>query len=501
MSIPGDGLSPAERTVRESIAVADRRRRVRRGRKRLWRIAPWLAAVTLLVTAAARWQGWSPIVPQATSIVGALALAVVVLAGRRERRLSDADAAAIDADAALGGELRSAHWFIAPRFSDRGSLGHGLMDGEQRRPSLVRRLVQRVVRSGDHDPHTEPPRRRDAWAEFHVEAAAERLRQVRWNDVYPVAPVARARIVTALMAVGALALALTMPDRILGPARAAAAAGLPGSPPGGTPLALSPELQRQLEALLAATEAGADAKTQALAADPVLQAELQALLQRQDPALLEALARALGAADATTRSAREQAQALADRARRATESAAMSDSMKRALEQLADELEVVQPEPTITMPEESAAGPSGSQDGQKGQAQAGGAPQDLSIQFDAQSAPAGGAGMVMMSSQDGGQSSGPPGSGIGGGSGSADATSAAAAIDAALTQELVEANADDAGANVETEIRRKTEQGQAKVAFTRGASGAFDRGRAAAPPAVPEGRRTGVQTYFIRTPR
>ena len=107
---------------------------------------------------------------------------------------------------------------------------------------------------------------------------------------------------------------------------------------------------------------------------------------------------------------------------------------------------------------------------------------------------------MMMSSPDD-QGSGPPGRRASaapvrrnaGGRG-------ATALAAAFRQEIVEASQDNAGDNVDTEIRRKTEQGSATVAFTRGAAGQFDKSRAAAPPPVPEARRSGVQSYFVRKP-
>jgi hypothetical protein len=68
----------------------------------------------------------------------------------------------------------------------------------------------------------------------------------------------------------------------------------------------------------------------------------------------------------------------------------------------------------------------------------------------------------------------------------------------ALRRETVDASADTPGANVLSEVRRKTEHGQATVAFSHSASGPSDASRAAAPPAVPEGRRASVQTYFTR---
>jgi hypothetical protein len=417
----------------------------------------------VLIVALAAWAAaWPLFVPAFVLAAGALFLALLAYLGRRARQMSDATAAVIDADANLGGELRSAHWFAA-----RDS--------------------------------------RDAWADFHLQAAAERIRQIRWTDLYPAVRTTRAPIATALMTLGAIGLMLTIPDQplISRPAAAAAvtpASRVPDKALRGTPLLLSPELQRQLEALLAAAEAGDKAAADALAGNAELREALDKLGQMNDPAMLEALARALAAnAGAKPQTAADALKALADRTRNAAESSAMPESMKRALEDLADDLEIVKPDQAQSEAGEAGA-EAGSQGGQAAQADPSAA-DDMSIQFDKQSEAAGGSSMMMMSSQQADQSGGPPGSGIGGGSGSDGAAGTAAELEAALKQELIEASEDNPGGNVETEIRRRTEHGNATVGFTRGAAAAFDRGRAAAPPAVPEARRSDVQTYFIRTPQ
>ena len=82
-----------------------------------------------------------------------------------------------------------------------------------------------------------------------------------------------------------------------------------------------------------------------------------------------------------------------------------------------------------------------------------------------------------------------------GGAGRVDLT----ALKQALRQELIQAQADLLGDTVDTEIRRKTEQSQAKVGFTRVATPAsFDRSRTALPPPVPEAHRSLLQRYFQR---
>ena len=57
---------------------------------------------------------------------------------------------------------------------------------------------------------------------------------------------------------------------------------------------------------------------------------------------------------------------------------------------------------------------------------------------------------------------------------------------------------DAAGETIQTEVRRTTDRGAAGAAYTHSAAAAFEHGQAVAPPAVPEGRRAAVQSYFIR---
>ena len=73
-----------------------------------------------------------------------------------------------------------------------------------------------------------------------------------------------------------------------------------------------------------------------------------------------------------------------------------------------------------------------------------------------------------------------------------------AVLDAALRKETIEAYKDDTGEKTTQDLRRKTEKATATVAYAGIQPAAFDKGRAAAPPAVPENRRAALQTYFIR---
>ena len=92
------------------------------------------------------------------------------------------------------------------------------------------------------------------------------------------------------------------------------------------------------------------------------------------------------------------------------------------------------------------------------------------------------------------------GQGLGSGAGQeTDSERKLANLGAALRKETIEAGADNPGDNVLTELRRKTGHGEASLGFTRSA-GTAERGRATAPPPVPEARRAAVKSYFVRKP-
>jgi hypothetical protein len=453
--------SAAEEAVRSAIAAADRRRRGRHADRRVWRAAPILAAIGFSLAAIARWIRWSPFLPWTVLALGGVALAGYALASRRRHAITDAAAAAIDSDAGLGGELRSASWFAGRET-------------------------------------------RDEWAAFHLDRAAERLNAIDWSELYPSFRAARSRFATAALVIGALALTFTIPERVGVHPTASAATTTPPRVPDEQPdpgrvLVLSPELQQQLEAFLAAAEARNQQAADALAGNAELRELLTKLIDFHDRELLEALSRAL-AGDPDGKNPKPQdMKALAERARRAAELPTMPKEMRDALDKLADQAESVMADESLD--EQDAGEPvsaSGPKRGDTGKTSAASGMQELSIQFTKNADPEGGAGILMMSSQESQQGNGPPGAGVGG-AGSQDAAAAAMAdIQGALRQELIEASEDTPGKNVETEIRRKTEQGNARVGFTQGTSGRFDKTRAAAPPPVPEARRTGVQTYFIR---
>ena len=451
--------SPAGDKVRAALAAADRWRRTREASRRLWRVAPLGAGLVLaaaLLGKALAWPTWAPF---AVLGIGGLALSLYIVISRRPHALSDAAAASIDSHAGLNGELRSASWFA----------------GREARTD---------------------------WADLHLERAAARVTTIDWAQLYPAVRAPRARAATALMILGALVLSVTLPKRVTAkPAASAAtvtAAGGIRDPQTGAEL-LPAELLEQLEALLAAAEAGNFERVDALAQSAGLRDLLKKLAE--DPEFREALARALANPENLKNFTAKEMKAMAERARRVTEIPEMSEELKKALDELADEIEIAEPEgETAAIDSDEPSASTGPQEGEKGQAKSGSGMQEMSIQFAKQADPSGGAGMMMMSNPDD-KGAGPPGAGVGGAGSEEAAAAASAALAAALRQETVEASKDTPGENVDTEIRRETEHGSATTTFSRGAAANFDKSRAAAPPPVPEARRAGVQTYFVRKPK
>src|SRR5262249_28139537 len=90
------------------------------------------------------------------------------------------------------------------------------------------------------------------------------------------------------------------------------------------------------------------------------------------------------------------------------------------------------------------------------------------------------------------------GLGLGGGDGDDAHGGSLADLGAALRRETVEAKTDTPGENVFTGVKRRTEHGDASVAYTHVQPGAAERGRSTAPPAVPDSRKAAVRGYFTR---
>jgi hypothetical protein len=426
-----------------AVAAAARRRRARETSRLLWRVAPIVSAIGLIVTAFVRWRNAPAIIPLGLLAISAVAWITYAWLQRYRVRISDATAAAIDDEAHLGGELRSATWFAA--------------------------------HSTD-----------DPWAAFHVGRAAERLESIDLAQLYPPVRARRARVATCLMVAVALLLMATFPEhpRAVAATRIAPSETAPRKVP---PVALDgvpAELPQGLEDLLVAIENGR--LPSASAADAALRNTLTHLQALKDPQALAALARAM-AADRSQADDGAKMKELADRAKRDAAMTPPSD-IRDALEQLSKKLS----------DQEREMDSAGFEKSDEAQSQSGvdlaGPPPQSSRDASAIAS----LGMVALSKQEASDPNAPPGAGAGGASSSPNAGGTMAEISKALRHEIIEANEDDVTGDAHTDARRQTERGKAAATFTGTAAGTFDATRASAPPPVPETRRAGIQTYFSR---
>lgn len=425
-----------------------------------WRAAPFVTAATVCFAAASRWRGWPASLPLSILAVAILFLLGRAFLARRQHAISDAVASAIDKNAGLGGELRSASWFA-------------LRDT------------------------------RDAWADYHLARAARRLEAADWGTLYPAIPAGRAKAATAVLALCTVTLAVWLPGRgTMWPGSSVKAATANAARAKGIAYAegLLPDVQKQLEALLALAESG----TALPGGTPMTAAELRSLVSRlnalRDAGKLKDLARAMTpAAGGRSDEPAKDMQALADRARNASQKPGLppeaQDTLLKLSDDMADAAKAAKP------PDEGPTETVSSTNPQKGDStpgKKGGDVDEASITSISEAEAGGGAGIIMMGSKDEAAGKAAPGLGLGGGSDKRTEGGRMADLEAALRRETIEASTDNTGDNVQTEARRKTEHGQATVTFAHSAAGTFDRGRAVAPPPVPESRRAAVQTYFIR---
>jgi hypothetical protein len=436
------------------VADGDRQRRVREIGRLVWRVAPAIAAAALLAAAGRRWMGWSPVVPLAILGAGTAGLGLFAYLARRDRPATDEIATRLDADAGLGGELRSAAWF------------------------------------GGREP-------RDAWTELHLHRAAQRLRDVNWARLYPPVPAIRARAATTVMMLAAIGLTVTLPSRSGRLVHASAsAAGPAASSDTAKMLELSPELQKKLEELLSGIEQNKLSAADAAAKAGELK-DLLAHLGKLDPEMLKKLQKSDMAANTGTDAKKMDAKSLAERAKRDAATPNLPADLKKALQEIADQLDKSKKSDNAAA-QQQGDGPPGPQptasaDGPKIQPPSDGeSVEAASMQMARESGASAGAAQAMMTGAGVNSTDPNPGQGAKNGGGKF------SAIEQALKRELVEAASDQLGDNVTTEIRRKTEQGRATASFTHAAAATFDRGHASAAPPVPDARRAQVQTYFIR---
>ena len=462
MPPPANPVESSADLVRRELASADLRRRTAATHRSIWRAAPVVAAACIAVAAGVRWRGWSPAWSLAFGVAAAIACVAWAGIARRGHPLSDEIAARSDATAGLRGELRSANWFAS--------------------------------RSPD-----------DPWTACHIDRAATRLAGADWTSVYPVSPARRAKAMTTLFALATIGLAILLPSR--GPLLSARADArrASGAAPADAAIAadaLLPELQRQLEALLATAEGVPTTSAGPPATAGDLRKLLAALQALRDAGRLKDLARAMSTAPSQApQDSPAEMKALAERAQRAAQKPSVAADVREALEQVSEEMADAA---RAALPrDDEASDTTASKDGAKADpaaARKGDEVDETSITSISEAEAGGGAGLVMMGTQDPAQGKAAPGMGIGGASDTGTNAGRMADLQAALRRETVEASTDAAGDNVQTDARRKTEHGRAAVGYAGTSAGAFARGHAVAPPPVPENRRTAVQTYFVRTP-
>lgn len=454
--VPTGAPDPA---LRATIATIDQLRRTRASVALIARYLPYAAGVGLTLSLASRWFGWSWAVP---GVFLATTVAVVVAAlmwGRRAMDVSDAAATDIDARAGLGGELHSAHWFAA-----------------HEAPHVA----------GDAEP--------GQWASFHLAKASSRIGATDWKTLYPPIRAAKQWLASgALMAVAVLAL-------INGPRSTAAILaeqGLTAADAKKAQLALLPEdIQKKIDELLAAIKSGElSADAARLKVD-----EIRALLDKLNAAE-EAKGKGEAAknADAGLKPNDDEGDKLTKKAEElADSSAGLPEDVRWSIDDLASRLANADASKRETNKENAAAS---EKTGEKGQGSDEAAKAEMAesagMQMVREAASDAAEGQMMNGG--GGAMGGDSRPGAGGNQGGTGQANVAA-LQQALRQEMIQAQADLLGQTVDTEIRRKTEQSQAKVGFSRVATPtSFDRSRAALPPPVPEAHRSLLQRYFQRS--
>lgn len=456
-------LGSAE-VVRAAVEAAEARRRGRDLSVQIWRIAPAVAGVCLLVAGANWWMRGPVAVPSVVAAAAIIGLAAYGRVQGRRRVVSDAVALRIDTDGAFGGELRSASWFAGRD-------------------------------------------QRDEWAEFHLERAASRLASADWAALYPPIPSSRPRLITAGLLIAAVGVGVMTPGRARVEARGPFSIPVSGGAMvrgKAMPLEMLPEdLRKRIEDLLASAENRTGSEAQQTEAAKMIWNMFTALNSDIDAEKLKELAKAM---DPTKQGSAAQAakklNELAGRSLKAADTRELPADLRQALSALGDAMvSAAEAEQKVADANAANQTPAPNSKGDANASAANGAPNldDASIQMSRDGDASAGAGMMMMSSQM--KAMGNPSAGFGGaGNSGAQANAGVAPMDLteALRRETVEASADTTGDNVMSETRRKTEHGQATVGFTRGAAGTSDRSRATSPPPVPEDLRGAVQSYFNR---
>jgi hypothetical protein len=398
-----------------------------------------LAALFLLLAVASRLAGWPAYAPLAAGGVLAAALCIYAFLPRRSDTVSDSEATALDERAALGGELRSAHWFAA--------------------------------RTED-----------SAWIQHHLSRAIDRIRATSWPDLYAPQRAPRAYAVTAVLGAAAIIVAL------LGPVtRAAYGPGLQGNrEPGaaGRPLTVV-ELERELAVLLANLEEDVRAGGRTVTPE-----EVRKLLERVRDSQQK-------------NAGRPEAKPLDDKLRerldRASKAESLDADMRAALEDLKKALPAPDQENAKKTdgPREATGKTDAPGEGKAAQSDKNDGKADASAQMTSDAQPGSGQGIISMTNDPAGGAA-KPGLGLGGGESGAPNSGVMVDIGAALRKESLETGAGEALGEPPTDLRHTTDRGTASVGLTRGAAAAAVRGRATTVPIVPEARRPAARAYFQR---
>ncbi len=224
MESPAAPDPAARRAIQQAAALGDRARRSCAARSWVAGFLPWAAAVACAASAvtllAGRLRPLSLVLLAASAAVSA----VMLIAARLARPVSDDTVAELDTIASLDGALRSAHWFARQHRAGAGS-------------------------SAD-----------EAWIKFHIEAAAARVARVDWPALFvrPLAP--RRWTATAALSAAALALMAVDAPRLSSHAEIVADAG------GDTLIVVPPHLAGDVVEGMNAIKAGRPPTKQALTA-------------------------------------------------------------------------------------------------------------------------------------------------------------------------------------------------------------------------------------------
>lgn len=448
-------------TLRAAVAAIDQRRRARAARAQVANLAPYAAGLGLLLAIASRWFGWTVGIPAVALILLAAALLALGWWGSRAIPVTDAAASSIDADASMGGELHSAHWFAG-----RPSPDATAPDGT-------------------------------SWSAFHLAHASKRIQSTDWSSLYPAVQATKQWAASgALVAVAIIAL-------VVGPRSREATLLSQGLTPEEVQQAMAREMlpddvQAKIDALLGELGEGGLTEDEArLKMD-----ELRDLLAKMDAAGKEAELSKEKAGEAAEAGGQKPSDdpgdKMAAKAEQAADaSAGLPEDVRWSLEDLANRLANAKENQSKTNEKNDAAS---EQTGEKGNAGDGAETAEMKqaagMQMVREAASEGAEGQMMQGG--GGAMGGDSKPGAGGNQGGQGKLNMVA-LGQALRQEMIQAQTDQLGQNIDTELRRKTEQSQAKVSFTRvPAPTTFDRSRAALPPPVPEAHRSLLQRYFQR---